>query len=78
MRSNRWHDFSCAKSPVSERGRVAKPQVNASGASGSLGDTCMAQLLLGMTAVVPVVPLCQVPTRDGTTVPVHQPELGAS
>jgi hypothetical protein len=32
----------------------------------------MAQLLLGTTAVVPVVPLRQVPTRDGTTVPVYQ------
>jgi len=72
MRSSPWHHCSGANLPDSSTQPTAYMQVRASGASRSLGDICMAQLLLGRTAVMPVVPNKWDPTRDGTTVGADQ------
>ena len=44
-----------------------KPQVRDSGAKWSLGDICMAQLLLGRTAVTPVMPTLGLSREIGIT-----------
>ena len=49
---------------------ATKVQVSASGAQWLLGDLKLAQLLLGTTVAVPVVPACQVPPRGHDWEPI--------
>lgn len=67
MRADQWHDCSRAKSDTCVAFASGKVQVRDSRASSALGDLHMAQLLLGTTAVVPVVPPCQVSRGVGIT-----------
>ena len=68
MLADKWQHCSCARSSHVVTADMTNPQVSASPAKRCLGDLPMAQQQHGSTAVVPVVPWCQVSRATGTTV----------